>query len=304
MASRSAPASPKRRRRPAEVRAHAPPAAGVVVAPPQASSRKQLTAPVWQAGPAGSTVTSTVSWSQSRPEGQHALHVAAGAALVPELLPAAAPEMRLAGRQRGSQGLLAGVGDHEHLAAVRGLDHAGHQAVRVVADELEEGGVVHGEVSAPRQARHSFMMATPALVPTLTAPALTMRSTSAAVRMPPEALTPMCASRQSRSSSTSSTVAPVRAQTRRRLDEVDAGLLADVTGEPLELVVEVAGLDDRLDDHLPAPGVDPAHAHLVHDGGELVAHQPELAREERRHVDDDVHLVGARAAPPRRRPAP
>ena len=52
------------------------------------------------------------------------------------------------------------------------------------------------------------MMATPALVPTLTAPALTMRSRSAAVRMPPDALMPMWASRQSRSSSTSSTVAP------------------------------------------------------------------------------------------------
>ena len=120
-----------------------------------------------------------------------------------------------------------------------------------------------------------------------------MRSTSAAVRMPPDALMPMRASRQSRSSSTSSTVAPVRAQARRRLDEVDAGLLADVAGEPLQLLVKVAGLDDRLDDHLPAPGVDATHAHRAHDAGELVAHEPELAGEERRHVDDDVHLVGA-----------
>src|SRR5690606_36438856 len=44
--------------------AHSPPA-GTVAAPPLASSRKQLTAPVWHAGPAHSTVISTVSWSQS-----------------------------------------------------------------------------------------------------------------------------------------------------------------------------------------------------------------------------------------------
>ena len=33
----------------------------LVVAPPLASSRKQLTAPVWHAGPAGATVNSTAS---------------------------------------------------------------------------------------------------------------------------------------------------------------------------------------------------------------------------------------------------
>ena len=52
------------------------------------------------------------------------------------------------------------------------------------------------------------MMTTPALVPSLTAPAPIMRCASAAVRMPPDALTPTLASRQSRRSSTSLTVAP------------------------------------------------------------------------------------------------
>ncbi len=64
MRASSAPASPTRRRRPAASALTLP--AGRVAAPPFASSRKQLTAPVWQAGPAGSTVMSTVSWSQSR----------------------------------------------------------------------------------------------------------------------------------------------------------------------------------------------------------------------------------------------
>ena len=103
----------------------------------------------------------------------------------------------------------AGVGHHEDLTAGRVLDHAGHQAVGVVADEVEEAGVDGPPpASAAASARHSFMIATPALVPTLTAPALIMSSTSRSVRMPPDALTPMCSSRQSRSSSTSCTVAP------------------------------------------------------------------------------------------------
>ena len=37
----------------------------LLAAPAQAPSRKQLTSPVWQAGPAGATARSTVSWSQS-----------------------------------------------------------------------------------------------------------------------------------------------------------------------------------------------------------------------------------------------
>ena len=46
--------------------AHAPPGSSSTAAAPLAPSRKQLTSPVWQAGPAGVTMRSTVSWSQSR----------------------------------------------------------------------------------------------------------------------------------------------------------------------------------------------------------------------------------------------
>ena len=74
-----------------------------------------------------------------QPRREHALHVAAGAALVPELATAAAPEMRLAGGQRGGERLGVGVGDHEDLAAGGVLHHAGHEAVGVVAHEIEEG---------------------------------------------------------------------------------------------------------------------------------------------------------------------
>ena len=52
--------------------------------------------------------------------------------------------MGLAGRQRGGQRLRIGVGDHEDLAAGGVLHHAGHEAVGVVAHEVEEGLWVDG----------------------------------------------------------------------------------------------------------------------------------------------------------------
>ena len=123
------------------------------------------TAPVWQAGPAGSTARSTVSWSQSSRTDTTRWTLP----LVPPLchssrrlrLQKCASPVRSVARSASSFG----VGDHEHLAAVHGLDHAGHQAVGVVAHELEERVVVHHAATARPQARSSCMMATPALVP-------------------------------------------------------------------------------------------------------------------------------------------
>ena len=137
------------------------------------------------------------------------------------------------------------------------------------------------------------MMETPALVPTRTAPALTMSSTSRSVRMPPDALTPMLLVEAVAQQLDVLDRGALRPDARGRLDEVHAGLLADLAGHPLHLGRQVAGLDDRLDDHLPAPGVDAVHAHRADDAGELVAHEAELAGEEGRHVDDHVDLVGA-----------
>ena len=65
-----------------------------------ASSPKQVRAPVWQAGPAGSTTSSSASRSQSARASTHAQRVARGLALLPERLPAAAPEVREAGLGR------------------------------------------------------------------------------------------------------------------------------------------------------------------------------------------------------------
>ena len=74
-----------------------------------------------------------------QPRREHALHAAARAAFVPELAAAAAPEVRLARSQRGGERLGVGVGYHEDLAAGGVLHHAGHEAVAVVAHEVEEG---------------------------------------------------------------------------------------------------------------------------------------------------------------------
>ena len=70
----------------------------------------------------------------------HRLGVAGRRALVPQLLPRAAPEVQLAGRARARERLGVHVGEREHLARVPVLDHAGHEALRVVGDR----GVVHG----------------------------------------------------------------------------------------------------------------------------------------------------------------
>ena len=111
------------------------------------------------------------------------------------------------------------------------------------------------------------MMETLALVPSLTAPAPTMASASAAVRMPPDALTPMARVQAVAQELDVLDRRALRPDACGRLDEVHAGLLADLAGEAFHLVVQVAGLDDRLDDHLPAPGAGAAHAHGAHDAG-------------------------------------
>ena len=71
----------------------------------------------------------------------HRLGVPRGRALVPQLLPGAAPQMELAGGARALERPGVHVGEREHLARVPVLDHAGHEPLRVVGDP----GVVHGD---------------------------------------------------------------------------------------------------------------------------------------------------------------
>ena len=139
------------------------------------------------------------------------------------------------------------------------------------------------------------MMATPALVPTLTAPALTMRSSvgrraDAARRLDADVRVEAVAEQfDVLGRSPRAARAPVDVFTKST--PACSQMLA---GEPLELVVQVAGLDDRLDDHLPAARCSRrARAPAWTMPAELVAHQPELPGEEGGHVDDDVDLVRA-----------
>src|SRR5436305_6708387 len=62
------------------------------------------------------------------------LHVARGLALVPELLPGAAEEVRLTCRARAREGLLVHVGEREYLARERVLNDARHESVLVEGD--------------------------------------------------------------------------------------------------------------------------------------------------------------------------
>jgi len=105
------------------------------------------------------------------------LHVAAGAALVPELLPPAAPEVRLAGLEGRRQRLTVDVGEDEDLAAGGILNDARREAVGTETDGGEKLLRVYVR-PASRRARNSSMISTPALVPMRAAPALIISSTS------------------------------------------------------------------------------------------------------------------------------
>ncbi len=58
----------------------------------------------------------------------HGLYVAGALALLPVLLARAAPEPRVAGLHRLGERLGVHVGDHQHLAGARLLDHGGDEA--------------------------------------------------------------------------------------------------------------------------------------------------------------------------------
>ena len=62
--------------------------------------------------------------------------VAGGGALVPQLLPRAAPQMQFAGLARAREGLLVGVGEGEDLPRVPVLDDDGDEAVLVEAEDV------------------------------------------------------------------------------------------------------------------------------------------------------------------------
>lgn len=67
----------------------------------------------------------------------YTLHVAAGSALVPELLPAAAPKPGGARLEREAHRLSAHPGDHEHLARIVLLHHAGDEAMVVKSQVID-----------------------------------------------------------------------------------------------------------------------------------------------------------------------
>ena len=66
----------------------------------------------------------------------HGLGVARGLSLAPELVARAAPQVQLAGGLRPLQRLGVHVGEREHLAGARVLDHAGDEPALVVGDGL------------------------------------------------------------------------------------------------------------------------------------------------------------------------
>ena len=82
---------------------------------------KHDSAPVWQAGPAGSTRSRIASPSQSSRISTTAMRVPRGRALVPVLLPRPAPEPGLARLARSAERLLVHPGEHEHPAGRRVL---------------------------------------------------------------------------------------------------------------------------------------------------------------------------------------
>ena len=79
----------------------------------------------------------------------HALDVARGLALVPDLVAAAAVEVDLAGLEREPQRLLVHVGERQHLARARVLHHARHEPALVEADRVAS----HAACGASRDRR-------------------------------------------------------------------------------------------------------------------------------------------------------
>ena len=93
---------------------------------------------MWQAGPAGSTSSSSVSRVAVYAQFAHALHVAGGGAFVPQFLAAAAPEVRLAGfAGLALQGFGVHPGHHEDLGGGGILDHGRDQAPFVKAKQFQ-----------------------------------------------------------------------------------------------------------------------------------------------------------------------
>ena len=99
-----------------------PPAAG--------AASKQVRSPVWQAAPSWSTLTSTVSPSQS--SATSLTHCRWPTSRPSPSTPGGCGDqyVRPAGGEGAVQRLVVHPADHQHLAGVVLLDHGGHQAVR------------------------------------------------------------------------------------------------------------------------------------------------------------------------------
>ena len=93
------------------------------------------------------------------------------------------------------------------------------------------------------------MMVTPLLVPSRFAPASIILRASPAVRIPPEALTPMVTAR--RISATSSTVATPPRKPSRSLHEIGAGLFADLAGREFFVLRQQAHVQDDFEQGFP-----------------------------------------------------
>jgi hypothetical protein len=91
-------------------------------------------------------------------------------------------------------------------------------------------------------------MATVALVPNRVAPASIRAMACSAVRMPPEAFTPIVGPTAWRRSATSSTVAPARPEAGGGLHEIRPGLDGQAGGPDFLLRAEQGGLQDHLAD--------------------------------------------------------
>ena len=114
--------------------------------------------PVWQAGPLGTTCSSSASPSQSALALDDRERVAAGRALLPQLAARAAPEPG-AGRVASvrSTRLAVGPGEHQHVAGRGVLADAGDEAVAVVGERC---GIDAHRIGSPRSRHASFTSST------------------------------------------------------------------------------------------------------------------------------------------------